>query len=58
MKVFMRSEEYGYEEFEAEDMNEALKIVRRLRRSAKEQNDGIVREIGIKAEGGNIDKNT
>ncbi len=47
MKVFMRSEEYGYEEFEAETVGEAVGMIRRLRNGALKLKDGIKREIGI-----------
>jgi hypothetical protein len=47
MKVFMRSDEYWYEEFEAADIIEALATINRLRESALKLKDGIEREIGI-----------
>ncbi len=47
MKVFMGSEEFGYEEFEAEGIVEALTIIKRLRKSVLKLKDGIERKIGI-----------
>ena len=47
MVVFMRSEEFGYEEFEAETFWDAADTIRRLRDKAVELDDGIRREIGI-----------
>ena len=47
MKVFMESEIFGYEEFEAVDTTEALLMVDRLRESALKQKDKVERKIGI-----------
>jgi hypothetical protein len=47
MIVFMRSDEYGYDEFKVEDIASALATINRLRESALKLKDGIEREIGI-----------
>ena len=47
MKVFMESEEFGYEKFSADNLEDAFKIIRRLRKEALALNDGVIRKIGI-----------
>jgi hypothetical protein len=49
MKVFLESEYYGYEEFEAEDIEEALKMIKRLYRDATRafKGDSEERKIGL-----------
>ena len=53
-KVVMRSYEYGKEEFHYDSLQEAKDGLKRLKRSAKDQKDGIDRDFAIlklKAEG-------
>ena len=47
MTVFMESEEFGYEEFSADNLADALGVVTRLYREAARLEDGITRKIGI-----------
>ncbi len=51
MRVFMESEEFGYEEFEANNLIDAFEIIKRLFREAKGLKDGIDRKIGVLYEG-------
>lgn len=46
--VYMRSDEFGYEEFPRDTIDEALETIKSLRQSALDQDDGIEREIGLK----------
>lgn len=47
MKVFMRSDEYGYEEFEGDNEKEAIAVIKRLLKGIRREDDDIRREVGI-----------
>ena len=47
MKVFLESEQFGYEEFEADSINEAIQMLRNILNSVFSQEDGIERKIGM-----------
>lgn len=49
MKVFLESEEYGYEEFNAVDIEQAIEIINNLYKEAKREfdKDGIERKVGL-----------
>lgn len=47
LTVFMESEEFGFETFDAEGWGDAMRIIRELYKEAEKQNDGIERKIGI-----------
>ena len=51
--VFLESEEYGYEEFKADNLQDALDLIRRLYQSSKKhfKDDHVERKIGIKIGG-------
>ena len=57
MIVFMRSDEFGYEEFDVTTIGEAVETIKRLRENVIKVNDGIRREIGVLVnEEGNIEE--
>lgn len=47
--VFLESEEFGYEEFQAEGWKDAIRMIGDLHREAVEANadDGVERKVGI-----------
>lgn len=45
--VYMRSDEFGYEEFPRDTIDEALETIKSLRQSALDT-DNVEREIGLK----------
>ncbi len=47
MKVFLESEPFGYEEFEADSIDEAMETLRGLLSGVLSQDDGIERKIGV-----------
>ena len=49
MRVFLDSEEYGFEDFEAEDMDEAIRLIKELHRNSVEafKLDHVERRVGI-----------
>lgn len=46
-RVFMQSNEYGREEFDAENKKDAISIVLRLIRQVRKMPDTVEREVGI-----------
>jgi len=53
--VRMSSEAYGSEEFEYEDMDQALAGIRRLAAEAESAGDGVERVIGVVVNAGDCD---
>ena len=47
MKVFLESEPFGYEDFEADSVDEAMEMLKGLLNSVLSQKDGIERKIGM-----------
>lgn len=54
MKVFLKSEEFGNEEFEVEDIWEALEKAVSIYRNAHSLKDGVSREVGILLEDSDV----
>jgi hypothetical protein len=53
--VFMESEEFGLETFDADGWKEAVRVMKDLYKGAKNQNDGVERKIGIFIPAGEVE---
>lgn len=47
IRVYMRSDEFGYEEFPRDTIDEALATIKNLRQKALDLDDDVEREIGL-----------